>query len=389
IMDNIKEKVDEKLKLIDTELNISTPIEFNYEELVYFVKNHKNLFSSVQINLKITENDLNDDLLEFLSNNVTMIDKQNIDTVDIHGLVVEFEDITRLDTEKAEKLDEILSASVSWYYSDEKAKYKSKFAETYEKDLETVKAEQEAFKELTDGISDDMSDIDKFKIVYTRIAEKVSYDHEYYAHHNAYKIQGKYDPTQNLEGILTEKSVCSGYSVILAQALKLVNIEANTRQGKAPLGDLHAWNQVKIDGEWYNTDLTADSSNLGNIYTNPYCCLRSDEVFARQGYSDGGSLDFLQYEERRSCLHDYPQEELQDYFHEYTMKKWEKQSVLEEQKDGQEQPKQLENEDLLSSAIQATEEDTRTGIINKMSGKIKNLIKNVFLKKDKQNDERI
>ena len=121
----------------------------------------------------------------------------------------------------------------------------------------------------------------------------------------------------------------------------------------------------------------------------PNCSLRSDEVFSRQGYQDVGSLDFLKYEKRKVCEYDYPQEELQDYFHEYTMKKWERQSVLEEQENEQEMSEHSENDDLLHSAIQATEEETRTGIINKMSSKIKSLVKNMFIKKDKQNDERV
>ena len=43
-------------------------------------------------------------------------------------------------------------------------------------------------------------------------------------------------------------------------------------------GEAHGWNQVKIDGKWYNCDLTWDSNNIKENRPLEYC-LQSDEEF--------------------------------------------------------------------------------------------------------------
>ena len=78
--------------------------------------------------------------------------------------------------------------------------------------------------------------------------------------------------------------MCEGYSKILQQALKCVGIDCKIvhgRAGKEP----HAWNQVNIDGVWYNCDLTSDVENIKRDEQLSYC-LEDDETFKDYNIDD-------------------------------------------------------------------------------------------------------
>ena len=80
-------------------------------------------------------------------------------------------------------------------------------------------------------------------------------------------------------GLCNKKAVCSGISEILRNVLAVRGIECYNVTGSS-----HAFNQVKINGKWYYTDLTADMENFinGNTLENT---LLSREDFIRHGDS--------------------------------------------------------------------------------------------------------
>ena len=55
----------------------------------------------------------------------------------------------------------------------------------------------------------------------------------------------------NLLGLLSGKAVCRGNAEIIRNILSEFGIEATVI-----LGAKHAWNQVKLDGQWYDDDFT-------------------------------------------------------------------------------------------------------------------------------------
>lgn len=89
-----------------------------------------------------------------------------------------------------------------------------------------------------------------------------------------------------MAGLLEGRCVCEGYAKILQQALKSVGIDCKLifgrveEEGKDYIGESggHAWNQVKINGTWYNCDLTADAENIKEDKQLKYC-LESDATF--------------------------------------------------------------------------------------------------------------
>ncbi len=80
--------------------------------------------------------------------------------------------------------------------------------------------------------------------------------------------------------------MCEGYAKILQQVLKCAGIDCKYISGigrqwwdlEKTEGEPHGWNQVKIDGVWYNCDLTWDASRIKENRPLEYC-LQSDEEF--------------------------------------------------------------------------------------------------------------
>lgn len=64
-------------------------------------------------------------------------------------------------------------------------------------------------------------------------------------------------------GLVYGKAVCAGYAEVVKNVFACVGIESRKIGGipeKSKSG--HAWNQIKIDGKWYNLDLTWDRELL-------------------------------------------------------------------------------------------------------------------------------
>ena len=76
-----------------------------------------------------------------------------------------------------------------------------------------------------------------------------------------------------ISGLLDGTCVCVGYCEILRNILACCNIESKIIAGKQ-----HCWNQVKLDGSWYNTDFTFDQPKIKRG-KKPKFTLKSDKDF--------------------------------------------------------------------------------------------------------------
>lgn len=140
-----------------------------------------------------------------------------------------------------------------------------------EKLQEEITQEVEKYMDLIVGLS---SDYEKELILHDAIAHKVTYAYD--ENHNAQQERWAH----TIEGIFSEKyysAVCEGYAKAFQLLLNAAGIENVYVVGKAS-GQGHAWNQVKIDEEWYNVDLTWNDSKDQKIYR--YFNL-ADDVFGR------------------------------------------------------------------------------------------------------------
>lgn len=135
---------------------------------------------------------------------------------------------------------------------------------------------------LTNIINDEMTEIEKIKVIHDYIALTVTYDSELLlistqegvdpfdiSHYRGFYIEGVFE-----DG----KAVCDGITKAFMLMCRIEGIEAIRVSGKsrswnAELGKYvevgHAWNKVHVDGKWYTIDTTNDDSilSIGGIDT--------------------------------------------------------------------------------------------------------------------------
>lgn len=140
-------------------------------------------------------------------------------------------------------------------------------------------------------------DIDKVLIVYSYIFNNILCDYEYNNLSKKQREMGfeslsylerrKLRKTQTLEGIISKKTVCTGFSYIFKILLNKLGIKAIINIGyyidkgeEIP----HRWNTIKIDNNWYNIDITLGLLEYNKIIKGkiPKYFLLSDKKFEKK-----------------------------------------------------------------------------------------------------------
>lgn len=195
-------------------------------------------------------------------------------------------------------------------------------------DIETYKRCRETIDSLLDGIdlSENPNDVNRDKRIYgeviKRLANHMSYDYESLkledkeeediieqinqeidaeeglnAFQKSYKriaLLQKYrmervsevsKNCRNMQGgLLNNTCVCAGYAEIVRNVFSCCGIEARYIWGYNTINRescSHAWNQIKLDGKWYNMDLTWDRDRIVKGEETKYS-LQSDKDFNTQ-----------------------------------------------------------------------------------------------------------
>lgn len=124
-------------------------------------------------------------------------------------------------------------------------------------DFSTMSAVVYKMEELVGDIDENETEANKFYKIYARITHAITYDDiglKFGNEHEQKQIRNLYG------GLVDGKCVCVGYSLILHEALKKVGVKSELIMGLLPYKNVgHAWNQVMIDGQWYNVDATNDA----------------------------------------------------------------------------------------------------------------------------------
>lgn len=156
---------------------------------------------------------------------------------------------------------------------------KLEFSGTYTKSKEECEALNEQIdRYVTEcflGMPTGLSDYGKVKYLYEYIIDRTEYD-----------LMAK--ESQNICSVFLQgKSVCMGYARAMQYLLLKENILCTIVNGTAEEGEEHAWNMVRLDGEYYHLDVTwGDASYtgentgiLGEGITNySFFCVTTDEI---------------------------------------------------------------------------------------------------------------
>lgn len=122
------------------------------------------------------------------------------------------------------------------------------FSGTYSVDLETAQKREEeiqaAAEAMLAGIGSDASDYDKVKYVYETLIRNTDYDLHAADNQNIYSV------------FVHHLSVCQGYAKATQYLLNKLGVECTLVLGTVETGEGHAWNLVKVDGDYYYVDTT-------------------------------------------------------------------------------------------------------------------------------------
>lgn len=123
------------------------------------------------------------------------------------------------------------------------------------------------------NIESNMSEYEISKILHDKIAEHVTYKET--------------DNSQSVWGALVEgEAVCEGYAELYQYLLYRSGISAHIVTGSSR-GIPHAWNVVRIDGKYYQTDVTWDDQSFATVYNYFLITdeqMKKDHVFTDNGY---------------------------------------------------------------------------------------------------------
>ena len=175
---------------------------------------------------------------------------------------------------------------------------RSQIQENYAQNIEGCNAMRAA---LNDIITPGMTELQKEFAIFNYIVNKITYDMPLYSMSDTYNV------------FVSGKGICHHYSMGFLLMCRAVGIECYFVEGEGADNTGHAWNIVKIDGEYYCVDTTwADvSDDINYDYFN-----RSTKYFSVDNvYHAEFKINRDRYPD---CPKDFPLAEIQKLVPEYT-----------------------------------------------------------------------
>lgn len=188
-------------------------------------------------------------------------------------ILVEVQNTKGITSSMLRRLNEDVSIRIAGGYDEEKVKlhkdeeHGGETGEYYTTAViytrnETINIVKEIEK-IESGINKNWSEFQKLIYVYDALKKSIMYDPKY-----------KNQPSseiRSLRGLVTKKTVCAGYSLILKEFMDRQGIKCEYVEGWSPRAG-HAWNIVDIDGKKYPIDLTWDNRmfRTGNLKSFDY-----------------------------------------------------------------------------------------------------------------------
>lgn len=143
------------------------------------------------------------------------------------------------------------TTNISDAYKAKKAGDDSKVSELDDRDKETLEMAEKVIDEI---IKDDMTDYEKELAVYEWLTMYTAQDKGMLL-----PVIRKEQEVDNPYGVLKYKNaVCVGYATTFRLFMQMLDIECMVVHNTE---SYHSWDLVKLDGEWYHTDVYSDAGS--------------------------------------------------------------------------------------------------------------------------------
>lgn len=168
----------------------------------------------------------------------------------------------------------------STYYTAEKIRTAKVIYREDKKDIREMRRELEVAAD--DGIEDAGLAVNEYDTV-MRI-------HDYIVKKCRYIEENESGYCATAYGCLVENEAnCEGYAKAFDLLASRMGLESVLVTGTTDDGENHAWNQVKVDGNWYNIDVTWDDTDVdGDLRRVYFLC--DDEFFGETHFPDSEYL---------------------------------------------------------------------------------------------------
>lgn len=181
--------------------------------------------------------------------------------------------VSTLDMNVAISADDIETIVFSVYYDHPELFWVDCYYYYYTNSDDIVTTVTVNFNGTADNITQAQSDFERCVAnlllkaqTFSTDIEKVKYVHDYLTNINDYVAGSQYNQSA-YSALVYGKTVCAGYAHAFQYCMQKLGIPAAYVVGHA--GESHAWNLVKLDGEYYAMDVTWDDP-IGNPATTYY-----------------------------------------------------------------------------------------------------------------------
>lgn len=131
-------------------------------------------------------------------------------------------------------------------------------------------------EEITNTIPVDATDIEKERLIHDYIVNTVTYDTSVAS--RVFEYGDTLPHAFDIYGAAIEgKAVCEGYAKLFQYLCYCTGINSTQILGTSE-GSNHMWNAVKLDGEWYQIDVTWDDTNSATVPFYGFFNLTSDQM---------------------------------------------------------------------------------------------------------------
>lgn len=137
-------------------------------------------------------------------------------------------------------------------------------------------------KEIKDKLSEIVKQIPKGSQY-----EQALWVHDYLVNNTVYNLNPSWavGKNENFGGsvyglLIKNESVCNGYAKTFKYLMDKLNIPCTVISGVCNDGELHAWNILELDGDYYQVDVTWDDPVGGEqVLMHDYFCITDSEIY--------------------------------------------------------------------------------------------------------------